>query len=172
LHSLAGRHCFSAGRQCPLRVKLRKPQIEQMFSALPPTADIPGGRAVRRNGSATFHIHHHPNSAHGRDEFFIALLRILISHNLISSLLQGPTMPRRKPIRTIAQLNVASAKKSRKRDNALVRLRKSHFVAAVVARYIRLFMHKMRKSSAKVGRVLFQSMPQYETVADRGIPLK
>jgi hypothetical protein len=73
-------------------------------------------------------------------------------------------MPRKKPIRTLAQMNSANAKKNLKGAKTLARVTKSSFVAAVSARYIRRYMQRMRTSSAKEQRALFKSMPTYETV--------
>ncbi len=76
-------------------------------------------------------------------------------------------MPRKKPIRTLAQLNAANAKRNAKDAKTRARLTKSSFVAAICARYFRLYELKMKNSSATERRALFQSMPSYETVAAR-----
>jgi hypothetical protein len=78
-----------------------------------------------------------------------------------------PTMPRKKPIRTLSQVNSAHAKMNLKRARILARVNESSFVAEVSMRYVRRYMHKMSSLTENERKALFQSMPPYETVVAR-----
>jgi hypothetical protein len=73
-------------------------------------------------------------------------------------------MPRKKPIRTLSQINSAHAKNNLKRAKVLSRVTQSSFVAEVSMRYFRRYKHKMSTSTETERKALFHSMPQYETV--------
>jgi hypothetical protein len=79
---------------------------------------------------------------------------------------QAPKMPRKKPVRTLAQISVANAKHYAKRAKTLSRVIDSSFVAALSERYFRRYANRIRLSSPSERKALVRLMPQYETVVD------
>jgi hypothetical protein len=73
-------------------------------------------------------------------------------------------MPRKKPIRTLSQINSANSKINLKRAKILERVNESIFVAELSMRYVRRYVHKMGASTNTERMALLQSMPPYETV--------
>jgi hypothetical protein len=76
-------------------------------------------------------------------------------------------MPRRRSVRSVADLNFLCAKSTKRSAEALTRVTESVYVANVCKRYFRLYFYKMRIASRDEHARLFRLMPSYESIAYR-----